>query len=373
MKKILIRTDASILIGSGHVIRCRTLARELSKHGVEVIFVCRRQPGDLIDLLKQEFKVIILTNLPTQIEGRKEKIEKKEEINSSQWLGCGQEQDARDCLQEVRMTEPGEFDWVIVDHYSLDIDWEKKIIEGLSKSRKTKLLVIDDLANRKHQADILIDQNYFGARTEKRYERWLPENCRQLLGPKYALLGPEYALLHPLTEKRTEIKRVLIYFGGVDSENITARALQALMDPELSDLAVDVVLGVQAPYRQEIEEIVAIRKLTTLHNPLPSLASLIARADVCIGAGGATTWERICLKLHTLVVTVAENQEECAHELHKSSAIKLLGKASTATVNNIKRGLTTIQTSQISMSENKVEIDALGTLRVYSILNSHNA
>ena len=262
---------------------------------------------------------------------------------------------------------------MIVDHYSLDIDWEKKIIEGLSKSRKTKLLVIDDLANRKHQADILIDQNYFGARTEKRYERWLPENCRQLLGPKYALLGPEYALLHPLTEKRTEIKRVLIYFGGVDSENITAKALQALMDPELSDLAVDVVLGVQAPYRQEIEEIVAIRKLTTLHNPLPSLASLIARADVCIGAGGATTWERICLKLHTLVVTVAENQEEFAHELHKSSAIKLLGKASTATVNNIKRGLTTIQTSQISMSENKVEIDALGTLRVYSILNSHNA
>ena len=164
------------------------------------------------------------------------------------------------------MTEPGEFDWVIVDHYSLDIDWEKKIIEGLSKSRKTKLLVIDDLANRKHQADILIDQNYFGARTEKRYERWLPENCRQLLGPTYALLGPEYALLHPLTEKRTEIKRVLIYFGGVDSENITARALQALMDPELSDLAVDVVLGLQAPYRQEIEEIMAIRKLTTLHN-----------------------------------------------------------------------------------------------------------
>ena len=98
-----------------------------------------------------------------------------------------------------------------------------------------------------------------------------------------------------------------VFFGGVDPDNLTGRTLEVLLDPALAHLAVD-VLGRQSPHRQSVADLVAQRPFTTLHGPLPSLAGLIARADLAIGAGGATTWERACLKLPSLVVAIAENQ-----------------------------------------------------------------
>ena len=194
-------------------------------------------------------------------------------------------------------------DWVVVDHYGLDALWQSQLIAGLDNNEATKLLVIDDLADRPHQADLLLDQNFFGAAAEQRYQNLVSSNCRQLLGPHYALLGPEYAQLHPLVPSRSELCRLLVFFGGVDPSNLTIRVLEALMDPALAHLAVDVVLGRQSPHRQVVADLVAQRPFTTLHGPLTSLAGLIARADLAIGASGSTNWERIVLRLRTLVVT----------------------------------------------------------------------
>jgi UDP-2,4-diacetamido-2,4,6-trideoxy-beta-L-altropyranose hydrolase len=199
--------------------------------------------------------------------------------------------------------------------------------------------VIDDLADRPHQADLLLDQNFFGAGTETRYARLVPGHCRQLLGPHYALLGPEYAQLHPLVPPRTELRRVLVFFGGVDPDNLTGRALEALLAPELAHLAVDVVLGLQSPHRQAVAELVACRPHTTLHNPLPSLAGLIARADLAIGAGGATTWERACLCLPSLVVAIADNQLPVAQALNQAGHCQLLGDAERVGVECIRGAL----------------------------------
>ena len=104
--------------------------------------------------------------------------------------------------------------WIVVDHYGLDARWESQIIEGLSVSGGSpRLLVLDDLADRTHQADLLLDQNFFGEVTHLRYQNLVPWHCRQLLGPHYALLGPEYAQLHPLVPPRTKLQRVLVFFG----------------------------------------------------------------------------------------------------------------------------------------------------------------
>ena len=176
-----------------------------------------------------------------------------------------------------------------MDHYGLDATWESQLLAGLARAIPPRLLVTDDLADRPHQADVLVDQNFFAEATEGRYADLVPEHCRQLLGPHYALLGTEYAQLHPLVPPRSDMRRVLGFFGGVDSENLTGRALEALQTPELSELAVDVVLGLQSPHRQAVAELSARRPNTILHKPLPSLAGLIARADLVIGAGGATT------------------------------------------------------------------------------------
>jgi UDP-2,4-diacetamido-2,4,6-trideoxy-beta-L-altropyranose hydrolase len=340
MPSILIRCDASLSIGSGHVVRCRTLARELQRRGSEVRFLCRRQPGDLITLLEPEFEVLALPEQPLAawdgLTGR--------ELYTN-LLGCSQHQDAVQCLGVLAEASITSATWLVVDHYGLDDHWQAQMLEGLADADQVpKLLVIDDLADRPHIADLLLDQNFFGEATNQRYRDLVPPVCLQLLGPHYALLGPEYAQLHPLMHQRTELRRVLVFFGGVDPDNLTGRALEALMDPAFAHLAVDVVLGLQSPHRQAIAEIVACRPFTTLHGPTQSLAGLIARADLAIGAGGATTWERVCLKLPSLVVTVAANQLPFSEALDQSGYLELLGNGATVTVEQIRYALLTRMT-----------------------------
>jgi len=321
MTSILIRCDASLSIGSGHVIRCRTLARELQRRGVMITFLCRRQAGDLIGLLEKEFPVLSLPELPLMdCEG----LAGRDLYNA--WLGCSQTKDAADCLQVLTSAGRGQADWLIVDHYGLDTNWESLLLEGLAGEAPSHLLVIDDLADRPHQADLLLDQNFFGEVTELRYQALVSSQCRLLLGPKYCLLGPEYAELHQLVPPRKELKRVLIFVGGVDQANLTGRVLEALMDPSLAELAVDVVLGQQTHHRQVVEDLVNHRPLTTLYDPLPSLAGLITRADLAIGAGGTTTWERICLKLPSITLIAAENQIAAAKYLNSLMPINLMCK-----------------------------------------------
>ena len=332
MTRVLIRCDASLAIGSGHVMRCRTLARELQRHGVVVCFLCRRQPGDLINLLEPEFAVLALPEQPLApcdgLEGR--------DLYSA-WLGCTQEQDAAQCLEVLAKAGIDCASWIVADHYGLDARWEAKLLAGLaSGAAPPKLLVIDDLADRTHQPNLLLDQNFFGQATHQRYQDLVPPQCRQLLGPHYALLGPEYAQLHQLVLPRTELRRVLVFFGGVDPDNLSGRALEALMDPALADLAVDVVLGLQSPHRQAVAERVARRPHTTLHGSLPSLAGLIARADLAIGAGGVTTWERSCLRLPTLVVAIAANQLPFAEALDQAGHLQLLGVGASVTAEQIR-------------------------------------
>ena len=333
--RIFIRCDASLLIGSGHVMRCRTLARELQRCGADVIFLCRRQPGDLINLLDQEFSVLAL---PEQSLVSCDGLKGSDLYDA--WLGCSQETDAAHCLKVLAKTGIESATWLVVDHYGLDICWEKQLLAGLSGAGAVpKLLVIDDLANRIHQADILLDQNYFGELTHQRYLELVPSQCRQLLGPYYALLGPEYALLHPLIPPRNELRRVLVFFGGVDPDNLTGRTLEALMDPAFVDLAVDVVFGVQSPHRKEIEELVNRRPNTTLHDPLLSLAGLISRADLAIGAGGATLWERACLGLPSLVMVSAANQLPVVKALDQDRHLQFLDAGASVTVQQIVRAL----------------------------------
>lgn len=332
---VLFRCDASLSIGSGHVMRCRTLARELQLRGAAVTFLCRRQPGDLIPLLDQEFSVLALPKQPLAacegLEGR---------TLYGAWLGCSQATDASQCLEALAETSITNASWLVADHYGLDASWEVQLLTGLASGESSpKLLVIDDLADRPHQADLLLDQNFFGEATEERYQGLVPPQCRQLLGPHYALLGPEYAQLHPLVPPRTELRRVLVFFGGVDPDNLTGRALEALLDPALADLAVDVVLGRQSPHRQAVEKLVARRPHTTLHGPLPSLAGLIGRADLAIGAGGSTTWERSCLGLPSLVVAIAANQLPFSQTLDQAGYLQLLGDAATVTAEQIRTAL----------------------------------
>ncbi|MAU77324.1 MAG: UDP-2,4-diacetamido-2,4,6-trideoxy-beta-L-altropyranose hydrolase [Crocinitomicaceae bacterium] len=359
MPRIVFRCDASLSIGSGHVIRCRILARELQSYGAEVVFLCRSQHGDLIALLEKEFRVLPLPDQPLavcdRLVGR--------EIYAA-WLGCSQKQDAEDCLAALARAGLNSIDWLVVDHYGLDAIWESQVLKALEGQAPSRLLVIDDLADRSHQADLLLDQNFFSAATDQRYRGLLPSHCQQLLGPHYALMGSEYAQLRSLVPERTELQRVLVFFGGVDQDNLTCRALEALMDPAFDHLAVDVVLGRQSPHRQMVENLVAQRKFTNLHAPLPSLAALISRADLAIGAGGSTTWERICLRLPSLVVAIAANQVPFVNALANEGHLHLLGESATVTVAQIRSALLSRVDEFISHANHFDLTDGFGASRL---------
>lgn len=292
--KIAIRTDASNRIGSGHVMRCKTLAEELCRRNADVRFVCREHAGNLAALLQEGGYAVDLLPPPANVV--------QEKSGYAAWLGVTQSEDAAQTTAAL-----GDFaaDWLVVDHYGLDQTWEKSL-----RTCTARIFAIDDLANRRHDCDLLLDQNWFGAATQTRYDGLVSEKCQRLLGPRHALLQPLFRQLRDsLPEREGRLRRVLMFFGAVDTHNQTVKALRALTAPQFADIAVDVVIGSANRHDAEIVQIAATRPGTTLHRRIPSLSELMASADLMLGAGGSTTWERCCLGLPSIVVAGAENQQ----------------------------------------------------------------
>jgi len=209
---------------------------------------------------------------------------------------------------------------LVVDHYGLDYRWETML-----RSCVDKILIIDDLANRRHECDFLLDQNLYED-LESRYDGLVPENCRLFLGPAYALIRKEFREAKAKMKPRDgQVKRILIFMGGSDPTNETMKALKAVQMLERTDIAVDVVVGANHPFREEIQKKCLDTPTTNFYCQTDRMADLMAEADLAIGGGGTATWERCYMELPSLVVTVAKNQEQVAEYLHRIGAIGLLG------------------------------------------------
>jgi UDP-2,4-diacetamido-2,4,6-trideoxy-beta-L-altropyranose hydrolase len=291
--KIVFRTDASNQIGTGHFMRCLTLADEMKKQGAHIRFISRNLPLHLIEMLNAKgMEYISLITDASQ--------EPIDELAHSNWLGTSQTQDAQAALQALADQS---WDWIIVDHYALDERWEKTV-RGSCK----KLMVIDDLADRQHDCDLLLDQNFY-IDMQSRYNRRVPVQCRLLLGPRYALLREEFRILREKVNIRAgDIKKILVFFGGVDADNFTNLAVQALAKLNIK-LQVDVVIGFQHPNLKGIQQVCSTYGFTC-HVQTKGMAELIAEADLAIGGGGTATWERCCLGLPALTICMAENQRK---------------------------------------------------------------
>ena len=313
--KIAFRVDASLQMGTGHVMRCLTLANGLKEQGVEVLFISRPLQGHLIERIKQEG--VQCAALP---EVRKEFVPTDSALPHATWLGVEQEQDAEECLPILQTFQP---DWLIVDHYALDYKWE-----NILKSHYKKLMVIDDLGDRKHLCDLLLDQNY-GATLEK-YKDLVPRNCQILAGSKYALLRPEFAKWREFSLRRRapepRLKTILVTLGGVDPDNYTGQVLEQLARSNLPpEIEIIVVMGATAPHLDAIQQQMKTMPYnTTVKTNVSNMAEIMANADLAIGAAGSTTWERCCLGLPSIQVVIAKNQEAIAASLEKKNAIKLI-------------------------------------------------
>jgi len=310
--KVVFRVDASLQMGTGHVMRCLTLAQVLKENGADVKFICRKHKGNLID--KIHSSRFIVNELEVL-----EEIEVDNNLAHSHWLGATQQQDADDCINILKAEK---LDWLIVDHYALDEQWQKRL-----KPYYEKLMVIDDLADRKHQCDLLLEQNF--GRSSQEYEDLVPKVSKLLTGSEYSLLRSEFEKFRKFSLNRRKdgrFKSLLINMGGTDLDNITGKVVDRLQTAGLpEDVIITIIMGKTAPHLQSV--ISSANNLpykSEVKVDIDNMAEIMANADIAIGASGSTTWERCCLGVPTLQLITAYNQEFIAQKLDKINAIKLV-------------------------------------------------
>ena len=312
--KIAFRVDASLAIGAGHVMRCLTLADALRERGADCLFICRPHVGNLLGLIQQrQHHVLILPNL--NMGG----FHNVDDSIYGAWLGTDWTIDAQDTY---RALEKDYFDWLVVDHYALDQRWEQFL-----RPKCGRIMVIDDLADRLHDCDLLLDQNL--GRNADDYNALLSSTCNLIIGPDYALLRPEFSRLRVNSLARRsapKIQQLLISMGGVDKNNVTCQVLAALKISGMpSNIMVIVVMGSNAPWISEVRDVLASfdQPISVLIG-VSEMAKIMADSDLAIGAAGSTSWERCCLGLPAIQIALAENQVQIARALDDIGASLLV-------------------------------------------------
>lgn len=326
MIKAAFRADASLQMGTGHVMRCLTLADALAAHGADCQFLCREHQSNLIEFIRN--KGYIVHALPTCAEPGAADLPTIRAASGEKatahghWLGTTQAEDVEACAPILAELQP---DWLIVDHYALDARWELAL-----RPCCHKLMVIDDLADRPHYCDLLLDQTF--GRTVEDYRAWLPNDCQVLCGSQYALLRPEFAALRSYSlQRRAEprVRQLLISMGGVDKDNATGKVLEALRISSLpTGCQITVVMGAGAPWLSEVTgQAQSMPWKTRVLVGVSDMARLMADSDLAIGAAGATSWERCCLGLPTIMLVLADNQRQVAQGLEKAGAALVVQQA----------------------------------------------
>ena len=317
---ILFRLDASKGIGNGHLIRCICLADRLRDIGAKATFLCRAEEEDDYDILiKSEHKLKLLKNKNS-----------KDVQSYDSWLGVHWEQDAEevksfiDCLDD-------DINLIIVDHYGIDARWHKKL-----RASCKQIFVIDDLVDRELDCDFLLNSSFSG-QVEEYSKLLLNKKCKSFLGPDYALISPKYNHLRSKAlikrKNNTSINEILVFLGSMDPKNYSGLAIEAIQSFQWrTPIEVNCILSSKSPSLELVRKQIVtleddrddqslldsrasnqyqpefIRPKITLHSDTENMEKFIFDADLCIGSGGNSAWERCVLGLPTFLTSIADNQ-----------------------------------------------------------------
>lgn len=360
--RIVFRVDASIQMGTGHVMRCLTLADALKNQGVECYFICREHSGNLIGLITQ--RGYHVDALPYMDLSQEDKLQNHNvDLAHASWLGATQKADASLCIPILEVLKP---DWLIVDHYALDARWEK-VLRPYCK----QIMVIDDLADRQHDCDILIDQNYLSL-YEQRYDHLVPVTTKKLLGPSFVLLRDEFSALRKKILKPTLGAEAyfLINFGGVGNYFLLSKVIEAINIFQQESFFI-VTGKLEAHQFLELRKAISYSKVKIVETTI-NIANLMSQSQYAIGACGSTVWERFCLGLNSGLIEMAENQTPLLNYLTKMNLIDNLGNVNSLTTDDILKLLQNLDLTDAKYSHRKTAImsliDGKGTQRVVEII-----
>ena len=354
--KVAFRVDASETLGSGHISRCLNLATALKSRGAECVFIGRRLRGHQFRAISDAgFRVLV--------------IPRETEMGPTRLLNTISDPVANsDALLTMALLGGEKPDWLIVDHYGIDAKWESVL-----RPHVGKILIIDDLAEVRHDCDVLLNQN-FSTSGPERYNGLVTQETELRLGPRYALLHPDFA------RRRKDVRIRLggppvafISFGGSDPDNITELVLNVLGRSEFSDVIVHVAIGANNRHRLQLEQWVRSRGSGHSHFDPANMAEIMHLADFAIGAGGATIWERICLDLPSIVVSISMNQVPTCVSLALAGQINYLGHATEFSADKLSGAIVRLLGG---LGETRLEpqiplVDGLGTERVADMLLPH--
>ena len=343
--KIIFRVDASGEVGFGHLSRCINLAEVLRSRGNEVSFVCRDDEAKSFRALEDRLFATLL--LPMLAVG--------EPVN--------QQEDAQQTIQALLGERP---EWLIVDTYTLDKVWEH-----LMRPHVAKIAVIEDLFGREHDCDLLIDQNY-SERSAASFEKFVSKTCELLLGPRFALIGDQFRKLRELKSKPApELKRIFIFCGGSDPQNLTQQVIDEISCSELGNIVVDVVVGAQDKTFDR-EAALKLNANIKIHEASGEFARIMSIADLAIGAGGTTSWERLCLGVPSIVVSIAENQNSACESLGRDGLIDYLGAQSSLKSGALRDAVVKAKTNYASLFDQiergQILVDGRGCERVAEVM-----
>lgn len=348
---IAFRVDAGVAMGLGHLSRCLTLATALQTRGARILFLVSPETVLWADTItRQGFQYRML-------DVGEEKVP-TDRLSHAGWLKWGQAADADVCRRQLSETPA----WLVVDHYALDKTWEAAI-----KPSVGRVMAIDDLADREHCCDVLLDQNL---KSQTSYAHLVSDACEILIGPRYALLRAEFAEARP-AQRSGGAACVNVFMGGTDSTGATARVLDELAESARWE-KLDVVLGAKCPHLDAVRRRIARLPRAELHVDSDHVARLFARADVGIGAGGVASLERCCVGLPSLGICVADNQAAGLDALTERGVLESLGTLSelgTGRLATALGGLMAEPARLRQMSEKAMAlVDGQGAQRVAGIM-----
>ena len=326
---VIFRADVSPQVGGGHVMRCLSLAQTLEHDGWRVAFATRsKSVCDFARLVGLQPEIMIL--------------EEFDEVSA------------------LEVQFPSGCSLLVVDHYELDVEFEV-----VCRPWANQILVVSDQPGQRHECDFLLDST--PGRAPSEYEPYVPTFCSVLAGPRYAPIRPEFVIPW-LRSPSQGVGRVLVMMGATDPDNITGRVLDELAQLELK---IDVVLSSGAPFLNDV----LLKKVGEIHVDANAaqLAHLMQAADLAIGAGGSSAWERCATSLPSLLFVVADNQVELARRLEICGAARILGRSREVLAGGVAKAIQALKTSELddmAVAAHRL-CDGRGAVRVSTMLGEH--